>query len=690
MMSRLSRLKLSTAMTIALLQPTMVFAQAAPENVRAMPASSAMVRAKASDVTREPHLSTADKIALLRQKVKYVFVLFQENRAFDFYFGTFPGAAGTFSQTSAQTPGFTQPLVGTDGTVGTISPFLIPQTVKTTAAGTAGPVGTTVQIYPADTASLDHSHAGIINSMDFTSGTSKNDRFALDEEGLTTNAQGAIVSKTTGAAATSNPTLAQKQMGELVMGHVDCDTAPYLWQFADRFALFDNFHMTVTGPSTPNALAMIAGQSGLTQWALHPGVASNNTASSTVSKSGGEPIVGDPGPFPGSNLDTSPVKPPYNPGDENPATPALNQTYASLPLSFMGKAIQKTVASDPNPALDLLDVQQDILRIAGDGNKPTNWGWFQQGYDHEPTDPAGTATHNNYIIHHDAPQYFGYVADNAPVAQAHLFGQQDFFTSVSNQTLGSGGGVFYVRGGYGNNDNLKPVDPNTTVQAAYSGNDDHPGYSDVQISEQLLADEVNAIAASPYWKDSAIIISYDETDGMYDHQPVTSRVNDPEGAPLEPASRIPTIVISPYGKSHVLVGQNSEHSSIIKFIDQLFNLTPLADLPDEKKGFKLGQSEFNQEYMGPADAVVPGIGDLLPAFDNARLMGTTPPLPASYAEILPGTAPALPHYTAGGCYTLNIVPTDYQNGALLDPAPADFNPRPSTNPGTPTSGNWTP
>ena len=31
-----------------------------------------------------------------------------------------------------------------------------------------------------------------------------------------------------------------------------------------------------------------------------------------------------------------------------------------------------------------------------------------------------------------------------------------------------------------------------------------------------IADEVNAIASSPFWKDSAIIITYDETDGLYD------------------------------------------------------------------------------------------------------------------------------------------------------------------------------
>jgi len=649
---------------LAMLQPTALLAQEMPGDVTIAPKSSDMVQRFATNMAKQPKLSTAEKVALLQQKVKYVFVLFQENRSFDFYFGTFPGAHGLFSQPASATPGFVQPIVNVDGSVGTISPFLIPQTVRTVT-------GATVPIYPADIASTDHSHAGIDNSQHFVGKVSLNDRFALDEEGLTTNTAGQIVSRTTLAAPAANPTLVQKQMGELAVGHVDCDTAPYLWQYADRFAMFDNFHMTVTGPSTPNALAMIAGQSGLTQWALHPGEASSNVASPVVSRSGGVPVIADPGPFPGSNLDFSPVKPPYNPGDENPNTPTLNQTYASLPL-------------------DLLDVQHDIRRIAGDGNAPTNWGWFQEGYDAEPTDSAAVPLHSSYIIHHNGPQYFGYIADNAKVANAHLRGLGDFFTAVKADQLGARGGVFYVRGGYDNNDGLVPVDPTPKVQAAFPGSDDHPGYSDGQIAEQLLADEVNAIAASPYWKDSAIVIAYDESDGEYDHAAVTSRVNDPQGNPLEPSSRIPAIVISPYGKAHAIISQNTEHSSIIKLIDAIFNLTPLADLPDETRGFAAGKALTGQDYMGPADDKTPGIGDMLAAFDNARLTGKVPPLPASYAEILPGTTPSLPHYPLGGCTTLNIVPTDYQGGTLLDPAPADFNPRPSLTPGVPTSGTWTP
>ncbi|HXZ14873.1 MAG TPA: alkaline phosphatase family protein, partial [Roseiarcus sp.] len=672
----------AVAIAAVVLQPTLALADVSPPLVVA-PNSNPISTSFINRIDKQVRLSYDEKLELLRKRIKYVFVLFQENRSFDHYFGTYPGAHGLFSQPAAQTPGFVQPIVNTDGSVGAISPFLIPQTVQTLTSPPA-----TVQIYPADTASVDHSHAGIDNSLDVDSNNvAHNDRYALNEEGLTTK-NGQIVSLSTGLASTSNPTLAQKQKGELVMGHLDCDTVPFLWQYADRFTLFDNFHQTIIGPSTPNAIALISGQSGETQWALHPDEGSNNTASSTVKESGGEPVVSDPGPFAGSNLDQSPVKPPYGPNDVSPATPALNQTYASLPLSFMGRDIEKIIQSDENPALDLLDVQEDIKKIASDNLPAVQWGWFQEGYDHEPTDGTGPATYSDYVTHHNGPQYFGYVGDNPKVA-SNLHGLNDFFTAVATKSLPSAGGVFYVRGGYGNLDGLKPLDPNPTVQADFPGNDDHPGYSDAQISEALLADEINAIASSPYWSESAIIITYDETDGLYDHGQPSIRSFDPEGNPLEGGPRIPAIVISPYGNVHSISHEYSEHSSVIKFIDRLFNLTPLGALPDEVKGRELGKQEFGQQELGPADTLS-GMGDLFAAFDNDRLKGTVAPLPAEYATIPTTSVKSLPHFGGQGCYALNIVPTDYVNGKLIDPAPADFNPRPSTNPGIPTSGTWKP
>jgi len=692
-MSRRFRLSCTSAVVAAALavQPWAAIAQTAPADLAAnnpndaamvvlAPASSRAVSAMAHSPMAEPALSHSAKLALLRKKVKYVFVLFQENRAFDQHFGTYPGARGLFSQPAASTPGFTQSLVDTDGSVKTISPFLIPTTV--TDAN-----GKTVQIYPADTDSTDHSHTGINNSLDVVGGTARNDRYALNEEGLTTS-NGQIVSLKTGAAPTSNPTLAQKQMGELVMGHLDCQTVPFLWQFADHFTLFDNMFQTIIGPSTPNALAMLSGQSGQTQWALHPDAGNNNT-NPVVTATGGLPVVSDFGPFPGSNYDTTAVKPPYGPNDVSPASPTLNQTYASLPLSFMGSKIQQTVQSDENPALDLIDVQDDIRTIASEKVAPTNWGWYQEGYDLEPTDSNGVASHDTYITHHNAPQYFGYIASNTQ-AVTNLHGLGDFYSDVANQHLPSSGGVFYVRGGYGNNDKLLPVDPDPTVQAAFPGSDDHPGYSDTQIAESLLADEVNAIAASPYWKDSAIIITYDETDGLYDHQLPTFTQYDPEGNPLSSGPRIPLIVISPYARAHAVSHEFDNHNSVIKFVDELFSLTPLAALPDEVRARKLGQQEFNQSSLGPQDGTADAPGDLFSAFDNSRLTGEMQTLPASYAEIPASIVHTLPHYGGNGCTALNIIPTDYAGGKLMDPAPSDFNPRPNTTPGTPTSGTWTP
>ena len=685
----------STCATIAITslvcQPTLA---ATTPDVVTGPNTDATAMKYIVPAASEPTLTHAMKQALIRNKIKYVFVIFQENRSFDHYFSTFPGVDGLFNQPSSQILGFTQKIERASASgapvTSTISPFLIPQTVTNSA-------GATVPLYPADTSSVDHSHAGTNNSLDVNKGTllASNDRYALDEEGLTTNVAGQVVSETTGLPPTTAPTLAKQQTAELAVSHIDCNTIPFLWQYADRFSIFDAFHQTVIGPSTPNALAMIAGQSGLTQWALHKDVASSNTSNPSVKEAGGEPDVTDSGPFPGSNLDKVASQPPYSPDDESPATPALDQTYASLPLSFMGNNIKKITAQDENPNLDLADVQADIAEIAGDDLPPTNWAWYELGYGNEPTDAHNTVygPNSDYIVHHEGPQYFGYIADNAGERTKHLFPQSNFYSDVANGKLAPNGGVYYVRGGYGNLDGQTPVDPNPAVQSAFIGNDDHPGYSDAQISESTVADSVNAIANSKYWSQSAIIITYDETDGLYDHQQVQIRAKDPEGNPVEAGPRIPAIVISPFASAHAIVKQYSEHSSVIKFIDEVFGLQPLADLPDEIFGRLEGIFTLGQNYLTPADDIVPGIGDLFPAFDNARLMGTAAAIPASQAMIDPTTVHTLPHYAAegGGCKALGITPTDFNtDGTVKDPAPADFNPRPTVTPGIPTQAGWTP
>ncbi len=220
-------------------------------------------------------------------------------------------------------------------------------------------------------------------------------------------------------------------------------------------------------------------------------------------------------------------------------------------------------------------------------------------------------------------------------------------------------GVFYVRGGYGNIRNWKPV-----------GSEPEAGRGLLRATTIIRAtrirrsargcwrEEINAIAASPYWSQSAIIITYDESDGLYDHAQPRIRSHDANGLPLEQGPRIPAIVISPYAVAHGVSHVPSEHSSIIKFVDQLFNLIPLADLPDEMRARQIGMDKFGQPNLGPADDGVPGVGDMTSAFDTLRLQGKSKPLSAEYATIPAAEISSFPHAGGAGCKQLEIKPTD--------------------------------
>ncbi len=613
------------------------------------PSPAADLKLYVTDLAHEPKLTRAAKIKLLREKVRYVFVLFQENRSFDSYFATFPGANGLFSQPPEKTPGFTQPIMNTDGSMGTIRPFRI------------GP-----EQFAADTDDVDHSFARMAAKMNIQKGVPRMDRFALEEEKK--------------YAPSGNPSLKAKQYGELAMAYADCDTVPFLWRYANHFTLFDNFFQHTIGPSTPGVIALIAGQTGETQWVKHP--ATDSAAlPENAAKGIGVPVTTDANPYWGSALDPSAPKLPYNPR-ANPNQPQINQTYASLPLSLGGREIGEAAASDRSAATDLRDVQHDLKALASAKNHAVPWGWYQEGYDREPNEPATTAadgTHTGYVTHHNAPQYFGYIANN-PKLSANLHGLGDFFEAMQGHTLPEPGGVFYVRGGYTNIAGLTPADPDAEVQRKFLGDDDHPGYSDSQISEALVAAEINAIVRSPYWGQSAIIITYDESEGDYDHVPPRILSSGPQKIALSRGPRIPLILLSPFARVHAISHESGDHNSVIRFIDTLFDLTPLAALPDEAQARKDGERMFGQKHLGPTDdGRTPGVGDLLSAFDAYRLQGKAPPVPASFAEIPDGVVQHLPHYDNKGCKAIGVVPTDIALG-ITNPIPDDFNPRPTTNP----------
>lgn len=669
----------------------------APPAVRLQPAAPADVAPFLSDDAGSLYTAESQDrlIAALRQKIKYVFVIYNENHSFDNEFGTFPGVDGIYSdgvkaRSADETPGYVQTYVDkASGLTVTVKPFRI------------GPDQNS-----SFTDSVDHSHIGLARKINVDEhGVARMDGFARDEFLRFADRPA------TGEEAEKNQAKG-RQFARLAMSHMDCETIPFLWRWASRFTIFDHIFATEDTPSTPNAIAMIAGQAGETQWVAH-GVASQTFAAVSLPICGKfyrggatspAPILDDPQPFYGSPFDG-------NLSDRLPlgcAAPyrlgpfAANLTFASLPLSLLGGSAPETVKSDRNGPVDLADVQQDIAFLGAERRVPVQWRWYQEGFDREPNDPGPEASHKAYVSHHSGPQYFGYIANN-PLMSANLRGLGDFFADVETKKLPDRG-VIYIRGGFSNLQNLQPPirkddfpgplneADRATIAATRSGDDDHPGYSDRQISEALAARVINAVASrQDLWAQSAIVIAYDESDGFYDHVPPRILSYGPDKLPLSRGIRVPLILISPYARAHAVADAEGDHNAVIETINAIFGLPALANLPDEAAALKAGNSPafnafgppgFKQMFLGPRDQPSPISQSLLSGFDLDRLEGRKPMLPASLALIPDEIVVRLPHYgdaPGGACAAIGVTPEDVRQGIGND-LPKNFNTLPATLP----------
>ena len=650
------------------------------------------------DPTAAPVLSYAQMAALVRQKIKYVFVIFNENESFDHEYGTFPGANGIYSNSqnprpSNDTPGYYQQYFDSTGTVHMVTPFLV------------GPAQTSNVMD-----SVDHSHTGLAVKLNQYQGIARMNGFTQDE-----------YNGKAGTSVTAASDARGKQFANLVMSHIDCNTIPFYWQYANRFTLFDNIFATEDTPSTPNAVSMIAGQSGETQWVKHGSAGVTLPLSGTINgvnyngqtgTTQGPPLVNDPQPFWGSQFDTTTnYREPSSPSESYAANNiASNLTFANVLLTLAGTGVRDLLSADLNKASNEADIQNDIPAIFNTGNPAHLWGWYQNGYDHEPYDTTAAASHVGYVSHHQGPQYFGYLGNN-PNEMQFIHGEGDFFNDITNNIPALGGGVFYIRGGYQNlqglrsNVNTRQFPANAqatggltnadivTIQTAKAGDDDHPSYSDHGITEAMNATVINAIASNPtLWAQSAIVITYDESDGFYDHVPPRILSYGPDGLPLSRGIRVPLLVISPYARTHVVSHAEGDHNAVIETINAVFNLPALSSLPDEANALAAGNSAafnkfasvnapagFTQQYLGPKDTNSPTTDSLLSAFDTRRLQGTAPALPASYAMIPTATVLSIPHYGFQGCQAIGVTPEDQREG-ISAPPPATYNSLPSTLP----------
>lgn len=405
-----------------------------------------------------------------------------------------------------------------------------------------------------------------------------------------------------------------RQYGLTTMTTYDCDTIPYYWMFAKNFALFDRYFQAETGPSTPGNVSMFAAQVGISQEHRFPNLAT------TDAEGPGVPINGDLDPFAG----------PYTANDKVVQMP---QSYATLAMTLGGAHAAKLAEHAPG------SVANDLAAVATSGASAIAWAWAQEGYVDSRTGPAQTG----YVAHHNAPQYFDYIRNNQTY-WSHVITTESILDDIRNGRLADRG-VFFIKGSKANHAGWKPANQNPRIAAKYVGDDDHPGVgnSDHQIAEAFAAQYVDAIAHSKYWKDSAILITWDDGGGFYDHVSPDDFEECNDGFPCGDGQRVPLIVISPYANAGAIVSDYSDTASVAKFIESTFGIRSMASLPDEAVVAPYGPRDEN-----------PALSDLSGAFDLARLEGRALPVASRMAEIDPADLGKFP--PPMNCKTLGIEP----------------------------------
>ncbi len=321
-----------------------------------------------------------------------------------------------------------------------------------------------------------------------------------------------------------------------VMGYYDGNTVTAIWNYAQRFAMSDNHFGTTFGPSTPGALNLVSGQT-------FGGNVMNGLSGlhfiANAANSGA--VIGD-----------------ADPAGDKCSSPTRTQVQMS------GRSVG------------------DLLNAAG-----FTWGAFMGGFancNHVSTGSTGLST-ADYIAHHAWFQYYASTlnANHVPPSSDAMIGKSDaanheydlsaFFTALKNHNL-----------------------PAVSFLKALAIQDGHAGYSNPLDEQIFLVNTINTIMQSDEWKDTAIFITWDDSDGWYDHQmgPIVRQSNVNEDQLLGPANcgapkandigggeqngrcgvgpRIPLLVISPLAKSNYVDHRVADFSSILRFIEDNFNL----------------------------------------------------------------------------------------------------------------------
>jgi len=331
--------------------------------------------------------------------------------------------------------------------------------------------------------------------------------------------------------------------GGLVMGYYDGTKLP-MWKWAQEYTLADHFFMSAFGDSyinhfwlicactprdpnpPPNLVAQLDDRGWLKRRPDSPPSALNGPAAFV------------PGEFTADGYSLSTNQPPYQPSRVPPA-PGGDPRFADPSKQILAPQTQKTIG--------------DTLSAKG-----ISWAWYAGAWNAAVKDGMQSASAKRMIIanneppapyfvtHHQPFNYFARFAPGTADRAEHLKDYTDLVAGIERGELPAV--AFY-----------KP-------QGTFN---EHPGNTDVMSGDIHISELIARIKASPLWASTAIIVTYDENGGFWDH------VAPPKGDRWGPGTRIPAIIVSPYAKKGYVDHTSYDTTSIIKLITLRFGLEPL-------------------------------------------------------------------------------------------------------------------
>jgi acid phosphatase len=204
--------------------------------------------------------------------------------------------------------------------------------------------------------------------------------------------------------------------------------------------------------------------------------------------------------------------------------------------------------NSPHPATAAAStlVPNQTIPTIGDrlSDKNISWAWYSGGWN----DALNGNPDPTFQFHHQPFAFFANYADGTKAKKEHLLDETEFIAAAKKGTLPS---VSFI----------KPL----------GINNEHPGYSDVELGESHTVDLINDVLNGPDGKDAVIIVTYDENGGFWDH--VAPPLIDKKWGP---GTRVPAIIISPFAKQGFVDHTQYETVSILSFIEKRWDLNPLS------------------------------------------------------------------------------------------------------------------